>query len=139
VDDQWWRESILLYTAIADADRIVRACLDKETIGALALAFDCAEASGELSPDLRQRLAEARMAAFTEECGPQYQRLIAGVLAVRLTREVVTTAEGSRICGQLVAADLYWLFLKAARAALPRSRHEPGPGRPAAGMWVMRR
>jgi predicted NACHT family NTPase len=31
VEDNWWRETTLLYTATADADPIVRACLDNGT------------------------------------------------------------------------------------------------------------
>jgi hypothetical protein len=135
VDDHWWRESILIYTAIANADQIVRACLDKGTISALALAFDCAEASGELAPDLRQRLIEARSLAFTEGCDPPYQQVIAGVLAVRLSRENIVTAEGSRICSRPVPADLYWLFLRATRAARPYNLCELSHDDPATGVW----
>ena len=56
VSDPWWHETTLLYAATADASPIVRACLDSGTIPALTLAFDCAEASTEIDPDLRQRL-----------------------------------------------------------------------------------
>src|SRR5580692_7098102 len=40
VSDPWWRETILLYAATADASLIVSACLDNPTIPALTLAFD---------------------------------------------------------------------------------------------------
>jgi hypothetical protein len=42
VSDPWWRETTLLYAARADADPVVKACLDAGTVDALALAFDCA-------------------------------------------------------------------------------------------------
>jgi predicted NACHT family NTPase len=43
VSDPWWRETTLLYAARADADPLVKACLDAGTVIALALAFDCAD------------------------------------------------------------------------------------------------
>jgi hypothetical protein len=135
VDDQWWHESILLYAAIANADKIVRASLDKGTIHTLALAFDCAEGRGELAPDLRQRLREARDRAFTEDCDPQYRRLIAAVLAIRLSHEVTITTAGNRICTRPVPADLYWLFLKDTQAVEPDNPCQPDPATPALGMW----
>ena len=70
VDDPWWRETTLLYAAAADADPIVRACLDSATIPALTLAFDCAETTSELAPDLRQRLDQARDRAYGQDCDP---------------------------------------------------------------------
>ena len=56
VSDGWWRETTLLYVARADADPIVRACLEADTVPALALAFDCDEQGSELAPELRSRL-----------------------------------------------------------------------------------
>ena len=80
VNDIWWYETILLYAATADASPIVRACLDSGTIPALTLAFDCAEASTEIDPDLRQRLDRERRRAYEPDCSPAHRRLIAGVL-----------------------------------------------------------
>src|ERR1700678_3402185 len=64
VADPWWHEAILLYAATADSSPIVRACLRSGTIPALTLAFDCAEASTEIDPDLRQRLGFEHQRAF---------------------------------------------------------------------------
>jgi predicted NACHT family NTPase len=47
VNDAWWREATLLYTAKSKADPIIKACLDSGSPTALALAFDCAEQSNE--------------------------------------------------------------------------------------------
>ncbi len=135
VDDHWWRESILLYAAIADADQVVRACLDTGTIRALTLAFDCAESRGELAPDLRWRLSQARNSAFTEDCDPLYRQLIAAVLAVRLSREVIITSAGSRICARPVPADLYWLFLRDCGGPEPDKPCGPDSDSPVIGMW----
>lgn len=135
VDDPWWRETTLLYAAAADADQIVRACLDSATIPALTLAFDCAETTSELAPELRQRLDQARARAYEQDCDPQHRRLIAAVLASRLARQTVTTSAGARICDRPVPADLYWLFLQDSQAPQPDGPCEPGSDRPATGIW----
>ncbi len=133
VGDQWWRETTLFYAAIADSDQVVRACLDRATIPALTLAFDCADASSELAPDLRHRLNQARDQAFRRECDSQHRRLIAAVLTTRLTHGTVATSTGTRICDRPVPADLYWLFLRDCQAQVPDDLRVPAPGRPATG------
>ena len=135
VDDVWWYETILLYAANADASPIVRACLDSGTIPALTLAFDCAEASTEIDPDLRKRLDRERRRAYEPDCSPPHRRLIAGVLAARLVRQARTTAAGARICTRAVPADLYWLFLTDTQAPWPDSPCEPRADEPATGIW----
>jgi energy-coupling factor transporter ATP-binding protein EcfA2 len=135
VNDVWWYETILLYAANADASPIVRACLDSGTIPALTLAFDCAEASTEIDPDLRQRLDRERRRAYEPDCSPRHRRLIAGVLAARLVRQARITAAGARVCTRPVPADLYWLFLADTQAPRPDSACEPHDGQPATGIW----
>ena len=135
VGDVWWYETILLYAANADASPIVRACLDNGTIPALTLAFDCAEASTEIDPDLRQRLDRERRRAYEPDCSPWHRRLIAGVLGARLVRQARATATGARICARAVPADLYWLFLADTQAPRPDSRCDPLADQPAIGIW----
>jgi hypothetical protein len=135
VNDVWWYETILLYASNADASPIVRACLDSGTIPALTLAFDCAEASTEIDPDLRRRLDRERARAFEPDCSPRHRRLIAGVLAARLVRQARTTAAGVRVCSRAVPADLYWLFLEDTAAPRPDSPCDPLAGQPATGIW----
>ena len=135
VSDPWWHEVTLLYAATADASPIVRACLDSGTIPALTLAFDCAEASAEIDPDLRRRLARERAQAYEPGCSREHRRLIAGVQATRHVRRTVTTAAGTRICTRPVPADLYWLFLEDTGAPQPDSPCVPGTDEPATGIW----
>ena len=56
VDDVWWRETTLLYAARSDADPVIRACLDSDSVTALSLAFDCEAQPSEIAPPLRARL-----------------------------------------------------------------------------------
>jgi hypothetical protein len=135
VSDPWWHETILLYSATADASPIVRACLDSGTIPALTLAFDCGDGSAELDPGLRQRLDRERRRAYEPDCSAEHRRLIAGVQAARLVRQTLTTAAGTRICARPVPADLYWLFLADTGAPQPDSPCEPRADRPATGIW----
>jgi NACHT domain-containing protein len=135
VSDPWWYEAILLYAATADASPIVRACLQSGTIRALTLAFDCAEASTEIDPDLRQRLGFERLRAFDPDGSAEHRRLIAGVAASRLTRQTLTTAAGIRICARPVPADLYWLFLADTQAPRPDNPCDPHADQPATGIW----
>ena len=133
VSDPWWHETILLYAATADASPIVRACLDSGTIAALTLAFDCAEASTEIDPDLRRRL-EGTPAGVRAGLLPRHRRLIAGVQVARLVRQTLTTDAGTRICARPVPADLYWLFL-GHRPPRPDRPCDPHAEQPATGIW----
>ena len=135
VDDSWWRETLLLYAATADADLVVRACLDRATIPALTLAFECAETSSGLDPNLRKRLGEVRDQAFEKGCSPRHRQVIAAALAARLARQTITTSADAQICDRPVPADLYWLFLQDTQSPQPDSACQPSPDRPAIGIW----
>jgi hypothetical protein len=135
ISDPWWHETILLCAATADVSAIVRACLDSGAIPAIALAFDCDEASAEMDPELRRRLSTERRRAHEPDCPPEHRRLIAGVQVARLVRRTLTTAAGTRICARPVPADLYSLFLADTRAPKPDSPCAPCDDQPAAGIW----
>jgi len=141
VDDVWWRETTLFYVADADADQIVRTCLDAGTATALALAFDCDDGGGELAPDLRDQLEKTLAEAFDDDADPERRRLVAAVLATRHLRRFVRTSAGARVCPQPVPADLYWLFLQDTHTPAPDGPTPlaPDPGHPAAGLWVRTR
>jgi hypothetical protein len=137
VDEEWWRETTLLYAARADIDPIVSACLDRATIPAMTLAFECADTGSELAPEFRQRLDEARAEAFQDGCDPARRRLIAGVMAGRLARQSVTVSTGARICTRPVPVGLYWLFLQDSQAPPPDGPCDPerNPDQAATGIW----
>jgi hypothetical protein len=137
VDDEWWRETTLLYAATADSDPIVQACLDSGTLTALTLAFDCSATGQGLEPDLRDRLDKVLAAAFDDGRDPAYRRLVAAVLARSLTRQVAMAANGTRVCTHPVPTSLYWLFLQDTRATPPDGPCDPTPEgtRPVTGVW----
>ncbi|MGH3912041.1 MAG: NACHT domain-containing protein [Pseudonocardiaceae bacterium] len=136
VDDVWWRETTLLYTAQSDADPIVQACLASSSVTALSLAFDCDNQGSELAPELRDRLDELLAAAFAPDTDPERRRLVAGVLLTRHLRQLIPTSNGGRVCARPITTDLYQLYRhdtqgSAAEGAMYR---EPGSEKPVIGV-----
>ncbi|MET8156325.1 NACHT domain-containing protein [Sphaerisporangium sp. NPDC005289] len=111
VDDPWWRETILLWSANADATPVIEACLASGTVRALALAFDCAEQALQVDPGVRERL-EALLHAGDAEQDQDRRRLLAGVKAARSLREVIWLDENTAVCARPVSRDLYDMFLR---------------------------
>jgi hypothetical protein len=112
VDDVWWRETTLLYATRSDADPIIRACLESDSVAALSLAFDCEAQPSEIAPELRARLKRLLDSAVDPETEPHRRRLMAGVMIARHLRHRTLTADGSWVCAQPVTTNLYRLFLK---------------------------
>ncbi|MFC7382638.1 NACHT domain-containing protein [Sphaerisporangium rhizosphaerae] len=111
VDDPWWRETILLWSANADATPVIEACLASGTVRALALAFDCAEQALQVDPGVRERL-EALLDVGDAEQDQDRRRLLAGVKAARSLREVIWLDENTAVCARPVSRDLYDMFLR---------------------------
>jgi hypothetical protein len=122
VDDTWWRETTLLYTARADADPIIAASLNSGTITALALAFDCADQGSEFAEDLRDRLESLLAEVSNPTTGQDRRHLITGVLLTRHLRQQIRTSDGTRICSRPITASLYRLFRD--------DTHTPAPDSP---------
>ncbi|MGH8938478.1 MAG: NACHT domain-containing protein, partial [Actinomycetes bacterium] len=119
VDDVWWRETTLLYTARSDADSIVRACLTSTSVTALSLAFDCAEQGSELAPELRDRLDDLLTSAFASDTDPERRRLIVGVLLTRHLRHLIRTSNGGRLCPRPITTYLYQLYQQNTQGPAP--------------------
>ncbi|MEU5695219.1 NACHT domain-containing protein [Actinosynnema sp. NPDC020468] len=90
VEDDWWRETTILYTAKSDADPVVAACLESGTVPAVSLALDCAEHAADLSPELRAALDDLVASADRD---PAVRRLVAAVLLNRHLRHGVEVAD----------------------------------------------
>lgn len=123
VDDPWWRETILLWSAGNDATPVITACLDSGTVRTLALAFDCAEEARTVDPDTRARL-EALLAppAAGRPRDPARARLVAGILATRALRETIRIDDTTALCARPVSYALYVAFVNEEEAA---GRHHP--------------
>jgi hypothetical protein len=110
VDDIWWRETTLLYTARSDADLIVQACLKSGSVTALSLAFDCAEQDSELDPDLRESLENIIKEALAPGADASRRKLAAAVLVTRHLRHMVRAGNGGRVCPVPITNKIYYLF-----------------------------
>ncbi|GAB2855646.1 NACHT domain-containing protein [Lentzea nigeriaca] len=112
VEDVWWRETTLLYVARSDADAIVEACTASGSVAALSLAFDCAEQSTELAPELRAKLDDLLSQTLDADVPDAVRRLMTGVQLTRhLRHAVVRTGNGTRMCTQPITPDIYRRFL----------------------------
>jgi energy-coupling factor transporter ATP-binding protein EcfA2 len=113
VDNSWWRETTLLYAIQSDADQIVSACLASGSVAAMSLAFDCAEESGDLAPELRDRLSTASESD--------------AVRVTRHLRETVRSDHGGLVCSRLITTEIYRRFLAGTGHPRPDSALVDGP------------
>jgi hypothetical protein len=136
IDDVWWRETTLLYTARSNVDAIVRACLDSASVTALSLAFDCAEQGSEIASEIRDRLNDIPTTAFASDTDRERRRLIACVLLTRHLRHLVQTGNGDRVCPRPITIGLYQLYQQDTQSPAPeRATHlEFGTQEPITGV-----
>ncbi|MFF0338348.1 NACHT domain-containing protein [Kribbella sp. NPDC004875] len=111
VDKAWWRETILLWAANADASPVVAACLRSGTVSALALAFDCADEAREVDVDLVERLDALLYSEPAASDADAHRRLMAAVRASRSLRQTVTLSSGAVACARPFPQSLYRLYV----------------------------
>ncbi|MGO4758598.1 hypothetical protein AB4212_60015, partial [Streptomyces sp. 2MCAF27] len=120
VDDDWWRETTLLYAARVDPAPVVEACLaegEALTINKLALAFDCEEEATELAPATAARLRALREDLMAGPVDSPERRLMTGVTLTRSLRQIVRLGEDTLVCARPVTKEVYRLF--AAECRIP--------------------
>ncbi|MEV8631490.1 NACHT domain-containing protein [Streptosporangium sp. NPDC051023] len=139
VDDPWWRETVLLWAAGANATPVIEACLTSGGVHALTLAFECEEEALKVDPGVRGALEKLLVSPGFG--GDARARLISTVKATRSLRDVIWLSEGVALCVRPVSRTLYAMFARDERAAgrhTPAIDGDPGQGgdEPAAGMWA---
>jgi NACHT domain len=135
VDDVWWRETALLYAALADANVIVRACLASASVSAVTLAIHCADQGSVLAPDMVGRIEDLISGASGPGTDPERRHLIAGALLARHLGEQIRTSNGALVCTRPVPVALYRLFLQDGQRPEPDSPVAENAGdRPSFGM-----
>ncbi|AXK31371.1 NACHT domain-containing protein [Streptomyces armeniacus] len=134
VDDDWWRETALLYAARTDPAPVIAACLAARTPAALALAFDCAEAATEVDPGTVRELEELREQALIEPLDSPTRRLMTAVTVTRLLRETVQLNDDTVVCSRPVTRELYRLFAAEREDARYPGYDEGDAAETAAGM-----
>ncbi|WP_204039038.1 NACHT domain-containing protein [Acrocarpospora phusangensis] len=133
VDDPWWRETTLLWCSGADANPVVRACLDSGSVQALSLAFACADHALDLDAESRDELDGILATAAAD---PSKARLVAAVIASRVLHDTVLLGSGTSLCLNPVPGDLWNEF---ARTEALRGRRTPARDNgsaPATGVLV---
>ncbi|MET8142122.1 NACHT domain-containing protein [Sphaerisporangium sp. NPDC005288] len=139
VGSDWWRETILLFVARSPSDEIIRACLDRDDIDALALAFDCADNLHRLDRRLKERLAATLAEAADPATPPDRRRLLTAVTVRRALRQTIPLAGGAALCMRPIDQEVYRLFQRD-MAEQGRSQEpdapdpEPALNAPAVGM-----
>jgi hypothetical protein len=135
VADPWWRETILLWAAAVDATPVIEACLASGTIGALTLAFDCAEEALEVDPDTLDRLGRLlETSPESERPAQEYRKLIAAVTASRNLRSLMWLDDATAACARPVSATLYTSFATDEATTEFHARENVATDLPAVGM-----
>ncbi|QKV95052.1 NACHT domain-containing protein [Streptomyces sp. NA02950] len=121
VDEDWWRETTLLYAAREDPAPVVEACLASGTVRALALAFDCAAEATEFAPEVARRLEALREESLGGPVGSARRRLMTAITVMRALSPTVRLGETTVACARPVTQEIYRLFAE--------ERNRPGaPG-----------
>ncbi len=134
VDDDWWRETTLLFAARTDPAPVIEACLASGSTRALALAFDCAGQATELAPGTAHRLETLRREALLEPPGSARHRLVAAATVTRHLRETIRLDNDTLIATRPVPAEVYRLFALGTGAPAPRHLARLADDAPATGM-----
>ncbi|WP_086801941.1 NACHT domain-containing protein [Streptomyces caniscabiei] len=117
VDDPWWRETILLWSASNDATPVINACLDRNTVPALALALDCVDQARTVDPEVRESVDDITTARIDDMADAARMRLFIGVLAARILRETIQLDDTTALCARPVPRLVYWQFVREEREA----------------------
>ncbi|MFH8452826.1 NACHT domain-containing protein [Streptomyces fungicidicus] len=123
IGEAWWRETILLWSALNPPDHIIEACLAANTADALGLALDCYDEAQEKPHDLGQRLEQLRLDALQSPVDSPRRRMMTGATVARHLRQVVWLADGVLVSALPVNRDVYRLFTDTHPEFLP-DNHE---------------
>ncbi|MDJ0568074.1 MAG: SUMF1/EgtB/PvdO family nonheme iron enzyme [Pleurocapsa sp. MO_192.B19] len=110
IDDSWWDETIRLYAAQSDATNLITAALEKNTVGALKLALDCAEEGLSVDTDVRQQLKD-KLEAGLESSDREIFNLAAEVMLARRLSQFMRIDENREIDPKYISCAEYQLFL----------------------------
>ena len=110
INDSWWDETIRLYAAQSDATNLITAALEKNTVGALKLALDCAEEGLRIEPEVRQQL-EDKLETGLESSDEEIFNLAAEVLLAKRLSQLLRIDEKQEIDPKYITCAEYQLFL----------------------------
>lgn len=109
IDQSWWQETIRLYAAQSDATNLIKAALDLSSVDALALAYDCLEEGGRVSPAIRQKLEDTLEGFASTET--EAARLAMEVRLSRRLQKLLRIDERIEIDTSCISCAEYQLFI----------------------------
>lgn len=112
IENAWWRETILLYSAMMDATPIISACLEsvQSSPTALELAIACDQEARKVQPEVRARL-EKLLKEDVENVNSERKHLVAEALLSRRLRNLLYLKEKTYIDTSLITNAEYQVFL----------------------------
>lgn len=114
VSDSWWHELLRLYSAMADASDVVRACLKENSIEAMSLALELLVEAREVDAQLRAA-TEKRLREDLESLDSERFRLAAEVSLARRLRHLQSLDDQRAIDPEYITHGEYRHFLADAR------------------------
>ena len=76
IDDPWWEETIRLYAAQTNASYLIQTAIDRNTVGALMIAYDCLQEGLSIDAKIRRAL-ETTLEEGLESTDPEIFKLAA--------------------------------------------------------------
>lgn len=135
VDNPWWRETTLLYSAENNPNPVVTSALRSGSVNALSLAFEVAESGAPVGPELGDQLNSVLHKGLHLGAAATNRRVAVDVLVGRLLRAMTFTPDGSRISRRPITVELYRLFRFDTGTPPPDDHDEASPTTAARGMW----
>jgi hypothetical protein len=126
VDNPWWEETIRLYAAQGDASYLIQAALDRNTVGALAIAYDCLEEGLRVEPKVRQALEDA-LERGLESSKAEIFKLAVEVKLSRRLKNLLRTDDNTEIDTRYITCAEYQLFIDEKRYFNPPSFNQSDP------------
>lgn len=110
IDDEWWAETIRLYSAQSDATPFIKAATTSNDIKVLSLALDCLEEKMKVQPTIRERL-DRKMLDGLSTPGTEMFNLAAETKIARRTSKLLRIDEKTAIDTTYITCAEYQLFI----------------------------
>ena len=110
INQSWWHETLRLYVAQANANDIVQACLQQNSLPSLILATEFDEEASELDAATRQTL-RTRLDENLESADKGLSQLATSVLLNRRLKKLQRLNDKTEIDSEFISCAEYQLFL----------------------------
>ncbi len=114
IEDPWWEETIRLYAAENDTSALIWHALQKGSVNALSLAYDCLEEGLSVDGDVKEELGD-RLDDGLESKDPAIFELAAEVKLERRLKRLLRLNETTDIDLTYISCAEYQLFLNEQR------------------------